>query len=356
MVSDWGKVLSETAYHTVNYRKFELTGPQSTEPLEELLRKALSKGDGAGISLWDRPSDRVFHEGAEEGRQILLNKVADLKDAVFGELCLAQGHDLQALLNLEPSSVQLSDLTTATVYNLDERTAPDGTQFIRGMIYFLVIANHVFFVKLHAMNPSSIKEYFDWLLSQDGALLPAGTITHMQAEFDVSKVPGGVGEITSLRVSGNMTSQMVLPISAQIGAPRETSTKRKLFDRLVQFKAAVPVLSALVGAEKAESLVASLGDKEYLSVDASVRIKGTRTEQSKKVIQQLSNELADRGDGKVEVTGKQGKVVDGDTILRTKMPFSQQLEGSSLLDFDDVAEQLREVYIRFVKDRKIKPK
>ena len=293
--------MSETAYHSVNYRKFEITGAQSTDPLEELLRKALSKADGAGTSLWDRPGDRVFLEGAEDGRQILLNKVADLEDAVFGELCLAQGHDLQALLNLEPSSVQLSDLTTATVYNLDERTAPDGTQFIRGMIYFLVISNHVFFVKLHAMNPSSIKEYFDWLLSQGGARMPDGATTHMQAEFDVSKVPGGVGEITSLRVSGNMSSQMVLPISAQIGAPREATTKRKLFDRLVQFKAALPVLTALVGAEKAESLVASLGDKEYLSVDASVRIKGTRTEQSKKIIQQLSNELADRGDGKVEV-------------------------------------------------------
>jgi hypothetical protein len=349
-------MLSETAYHSVNYRKFEITGAQSADPLEELLRKALSKADGAGTSLWDRPGDRVFLEGAEDGRQILLNKVADLEDAVFGELCLAQGHDLQALLNLEPSSVQLSDLTIATVYNLDERTAPDGMQFIRGMIYFLVISNHVFFVKLHAMNPSSIKEYFDWLLSQGGALLPDGATTHMQAEFDVSKVPGGVGEITSLRVSGNMSSQMVLPISAQIGAPRETATKRKLFDRLVQFKAALPVLTALVGAEKAESLVASLGDKEYLSVDASVRIKGTRTEQSKKIIQQLSNDLADRGDGKVEVTGKHGKVVDGDTILRTKMPFNQPLEGSSLLDFDDVAEQLREVYVRFVKDRKIKPK
>lgn len=74
------------------------------------------------------------------------------------------------------------------------------------------------------------------------------------------------------------------------------------------------------------------------------------------MLQKLSNELADRGDGKVEVIGKHGKIVDGDAILRTKMPFDLPHEGSSLLDFDNVADQLREVYLRFVKDGKIKSK
>jgi len=47
-------------------------------------------------------------------------------------------------------------------------------------------------------------------------------------------------------------------------------------------------------------------------------------------------------------------ITEGDAILRTKMPFHQPHEGSSLLEFDNVADQLQEVYSRFLKDGKIK--
>lgn len=344
------------AYHTVNYRRFELSQKASNFTLEELIRKALAAVDGGGKTLLDRPEDRVCEIGDEEGRQIFLNRVADLTDGIFGELCLAQKHDLQALLRLEPSSVKLSNVTTATIFNLEERKAGTGTQFIRGMIYFLVIANHVFFIKLQAMHPASMKEFLDWLLTSQSPLIPEGVETVYQAEFDVSKTPGGVGDITSLRVSGTTNAQIVLPINVQDGAPRKIGTSRKVYDRLIQFTGALPLLDALLGQEQSRALVESLGEHEYLAVGASVKVRGERTEQSRKMLQKLSNELADRGDGKVEVIGKHGKIVDGDAILRTKMPFDLPHEGSSLLDFDNVADQLREVYLRFVKDGKIKSK
>jgi len=46
-------------------------------------------------------------------------------------------------------------------------------------------------------------------------------------------------------------------------------------------------------------------------------------------------------------------VRDGDAILRVRMPFSIPQDGSNLLEFDNVADQLQEVYSRFVKDGKI---
>ena len=69
----------------------------------------------------------------------------------------------------------------------------------------------------------------------------------------------------------------------------------------------------------------------------------------------IASDLADASDGKVLVEGSDGKISDGDAILRTRMPFNVPIEGSNLLEFDNVADQLQEVYKRFVKDGKIKP-
>src|SRR6185503_5680040 len=101
------------------------------------------------------------------------------------------------------------------------------------------------------------------------------------------------------------------------------------------------------------SLVDSLGPNEYLSVDAAVKVRGKRTEQSKERMHQLANELADLTDGSVHVEGKDGKFSDEDAILRTRMPFNLPHEGSNFLDFDNVADQLQVVYSRFVQDGKI---
>jgi hypothetical protein len=113
------------------------------------------------------------------------------------------------------------------------------------------------------------------------------------------------------------------------------------------------VVEALFGKAKANSLVESLGPNEYLAVDASVKIRGSRTVESQERMQELASEIADMTDGKVQVEGKDGKVSDDDAILRTKMPFDLPHEGSNFLDFENVADQLQEVYARFKADGKI---
>src|SRR3546814_15876013 len=86
-------------------------------------------------------------------------------------MCLAQEKDMQALLNMKPSQMELSDLTTATVYDLDERVAPKGSQFVRGLAYWITIGNHVLFVKTHSMTPELVRLYLDWLLKSRGAVV-----------------------------------------------------------------------------------------------------------------------------------------------------------------------------------------
>ncbi|MBA4043393.1 MAG: hypothetical protein C0511_18295 [Hyphomicrobium sp.] len=341
-----------TAYHMVHYRRFDADAAMlKGKTLEVLCREALNTDNGTS-KLWARPEDRVFDVGDSDSRKIFLNKVADLSDAVFGEMCLAQAKDLQTLLKMETTEVELSDLTTATVYDLNEREAPDGSRFIRGLAYWIAIGNHVLFVKTHSMTPELVRLYLDWLLKTRGGVMDPGAGFALNAEFDKTATAGDIGEIRNLRVTGKSAPQ-IINFESEV-EKKQVKTTRRVADRFAEMKEAVPIVSAILGPAKAKSLVDSLGPEEYLSVDASVKVRGSRTEESRKQFQAIANDLADESDAKVQVEGKDGKIVDGDAILRTRMPFHVPHEGSNLLEFDNVADQLQEVYARFVKDGKIK--
>ena len=303
--------------------------------IEKLCRSALDVTDAASVKLWERAQDRLFDVADSDGRQILLNKVADLSSAVFGEMCLVQSRDLQALLELTPSKVQLSNITMAEIFSLDERRAPKGSQFVRGMAYWLAIGNHVFFVKTHSMTSDYLHSYLDWLLKTCTSTMDKAVGFTLQAEFDPSQVAGDVGEIRSPSACVEKAAPQlsVTPPKQVDGESRVVKTSRTIADKFVQFGQAVPVVEALFGKSKADSLVSSLGEEEYLAVDASVKVRGRRTEESRAKLREIANDLADMTEGEVQVEGKDGKLSDGDAILRTRMPFHLPHEGSNLLEF-----------------------
>ncbi|NEV79144.1 hypothetical protein DYI24_19100 [Rhodopseudomonas sp. BR0C11] len=343
-----------SAYHMVHYRKHVSGDPKKT--LEGLCRTALSAVDASGASLWKRVGDRFFDVPQENSKKVLLNKVADLKSAVFGEMCLVQSDGMQALLELTTASVKLSELTTAEIFKLQEASAPRNSQFIRGMVYWLCIKDHVLFVKTQSMTAELLRQYIEWLLKDAGSVLPSSATVKLQAEFDRATVGGDIGEIKSVRVSGNAAPYLMSVAQPELPAgitKKVQRTARKIADRLVEMQQALPIVEALFGKDRANSLVESLGPNEYLAVDASVKIRGSRTVESREKMQELANEVADLTDGKVQVEGSDGKVSDDDAILRTKMPFDLPHEGSNFLNFENVADQLQVVYSRFVADGKI---
>lgn len=343
-----------TAYHMVHYRHFETKDdPRVGGSFEQMCRHALGTVDENNVSLWERAEDRLRNESDDQGRQVILNKVVDLKSALFGEMCLLQSNGLQTLLELKTSKVQLSNITLAEIFTLTEKTAPDGSQFIRGLSYWLAIGDHIFFVKTQSMNAALIKEYFDWLLKVRTTTVAMTSETNFQAEFDRTLVGGDVGEITKLRVSGNSSRQFTVMPSDDAAPDRLVATTRSVADRAFVLERAKQFADAILGSSKADALVESLGPQEYLSVNASLSVRGRRTVRSRQKMREIANDLADESDGKVQVEGKDGKVSDSDAILRTRMPFNLAHDGSNLLDFDNVADQLQIVYSRFVHDGKI---
>lgn len=343
-----------TAYHMVHYRRFDASDvgvPGAT--LESLCRTALGQTDGSGVALWGRATDRLYDPGDPSERQIVLNKVADLSSAVFGEMCLVQKHDYQALLEMQASQVQLSNITVAEIYNLAERSAPNGTKFIRGICYWMAIKDHLFFIKTQSMTANFLQGYIDWLLKTRTSTLAFDVAVRLQAEFDKTQMAGDIGDITSLRVRGKSAPQMAVMLPEEGPRKKAVTTSRTLSELSYMSEKARSVVEALFGKAKTDALVDSLGPDEYLAVDAAVKVRGKRTVQSREKLKDLASELAELTEEKVQIEGKDGKLSDEDAILRTRMPFNQPHPGSSILEFDNVADQIQEVYSRFVHDGKI---
>jgi hypothetical protein len=346
--------MAETVYHMVHYREFshDSAGLKS-KSLETLVREQLSGVGSSGLPRWEAIEDRVLDLGSGDGMEVVLNRVADLSSAIFGEMCLVHSNGVQALLKLTAEKHQASTITLAEVYSLMEESAPRGSKYVRGLAYFLAIGNHLFFIRTQSLVQETIEAYINWLLRQGVSGLGADDSMELSSQFDKSALAGDIGDIRSLRVGGPTFPQMNIKPVTEI-QQKERATTRKIADKFVQFGQAFDLASALLGPARAQMLAESLGPKERLVVDAVVKVQGTRTDESKKQLAALAKELDSLTEGKVTVEGKDGKITDKDAILRTNMPFNHQKDGHMLLDFYNVADQLQKVYQRFVDDKKIK--
>ncbi len=338
----------------VHYREFR-TDPASTpgRSLQDLIKDALSLKDANGVSAWESVARRIMSLPENTDLQVLLNRVADLSDAVFGEMCYVDSRGLQALLELKTAKARLSTLTSAEVYSLKEQGAPAGTQYIRGMAYFLVVGNHLFFVRTHALTPLNIHAFLEWLIRLGPHLGKAGQSVLFESQLDRSVVGDKLGDVRALRVGGPTFPQMRLtPTDSE--SKREQAVTRKVAEKFVEFERALGIVKALLGEVQAKSLVDSLGPKERLVVDAEVKVRGTRTAASKDKLREIASGLDSVTEGEVRVETADGTIRDEDVILRVRMPFDVPDKGTMLLDFDNVADQLQKVYHRFAEDGKIK--
>ncbi|ETD85718.1 hypothetical protein ACTTAF_06625 [Rhodobacter capsulatus] len=342
-----------TRYHKVHYRRVEANDGEPS--FETLCRAALEAKNAAGLALSMRPDDRVMSindDGVD--KQVLMNRVADLNSAVFGEICLVLPNDMQAMLRRSTKQVKLSEKTMATVFDLSEAQAPANSQFIRGTAYWLSVGNNLFFIQMNALSARFVQCYLEWLVK--AAAESRGvrrSVASFLIEVDVSKSGDkAIGEIKNLRIKGKSEMGLAVPV-AENGKPKKTSRRVKAAHKMSEV--AMPLVEAILGKAWAKSLNESLGPNEYITASGEVRVSGSRTEQSREQIRKIAHEIADTTDAEVTIEGKDGRIKSGDVILRTEMPFIVPHEGGTLLDFDNVADQLQKVYGRFVEDQKIEP-
>ena len=339
-------------YKTVHYRKFH-SEKFVDATFQGILLQELNRTNEQGTKLWGRIADRVWKTPPREGCELILNRVADLQTGIFGEACLVDPEGAQAFLELAEKDAKLSNISSAQIYDLQEQNAPANARYVRGILYFLIIENHVFFIQLHGISGDSLQPYFWWLLRNHPSVSASNFDGKLQAVFDPAEVGGKLDEVRQVRVKGNSAPHVDIALARDDLKPKERETLRKAKETLVTSEKAESLARTIFGESLTDRLIKSLGPKEHLEVDASLKIRGTRTTNSRSVMNDLATAAAAIEGTTVHIAGKDGVMKDNDVILRVNMPFELANERKSLLDFDNVADQLQKTYLRFVEDKKI---
>jgi hypothetical protein len=327
-------------YFEVHYRraKYDI---EPAKTLQQAIMGALAKNSG-GQSLWLRPDDRIMPTAGPDKEKLLFNTPADVDQGVAGELCLFREGAVQPVLEFQVATVQTSDLSTAQIYKILEEKAPGNKEFIRGVCYWLVIDDHVFFVTLRGFPKDLLQSFLQWLLSSQSFRLGA--------ELDPSEV-GNIGRISKFVVRGanGAPKYAVSPASA------DGQAKVRKGKAAVPWDKAEAAIALTIGDNGLGRLKGSLGARNRLFAETEWGVIGPRSKKLKETLSELATEIADvhEGEGDVSVMARDGEIRDGNAYLKAKMPFDVEGDGHYLLDFADVIAQLSEVYSRFSTDDKL---
>lgn len=325
-------------YLTVNYRK---ASHASSSTLEELLRRCIEAEVSPGVRFSEAPAERVMVQ-QHAGRELLLNEFADVTDGVAGIICDVAPGFLQPILKRTETKKQLTTRTVSTLFEIADRSAGNGEDFVQGLCYFYVRHNHVLFVTLKGFRKSDLQTFLDWLLNR---LIYEST--SLVAEVDRSLVGNNIGRVSKFRIrgrSGNGTG-------VALGVDREVKTR--LGAQTVAWSKAEEVVQAVLPQKAFERLIGSLGEKNRLVADVQWSVAGPRDKEVKAAIQDIVTELANLDDGIVGISGQQGEIKDGSVILEMNRPFEVALDTTILIEFDHATDILVSTLTRWVEDQKI---
>ena len=141
------------------------------------------QADGRRISEnWQLRSTRVPNQA---GHYRFLNHFHQDDEVIFGNTCLFSPGQMQAVLR---------DVPNVETVDIAEMRAPDGTQYLHAIAYWLVVRDHFFLVQHVSLQAKAMEEYLTWLLrDQTGTISPHHHV-HLQAVFDRNLVGGGLGQ------------------------------------------------------------------------------------------------------------------------------------------------------------------
>jgi hypothetical protein len=163
-----------------------------------------------------------------DGRKVLLNRVADLSSAVFGEMCLMQNHDSQAPFELKTSTGPAVEFNDGRDIHSQREGCAEGIA-IRAGGGLLARYRQSRFLRENPRHDGEIYSLVHRLAAQDTNFHhPCVGGVKLQAEFYKSQLAGDIGDIRSLRMSGKAAPHLtVVPPQEKIGRVVRTSWTRR---------------------------------------------------------------------------------------------------------------------------------
>jgi hypothetical protein len=266
---------------------------------------------------------------------------------------------LQALIELgkEPDEATLAQVLEA--WPIAEKAAPDGTEYLHGITYWMVTGDHFYQVQHAALQAKAMEKYFTWLLRDQVKVIGSDHCVQLQAAFDRAQVGDDLGDISSIEIGGLVPETVrddESPEPVRPGRTVEFLEHATIGDRIAHgFAQARLILVDLLGPMEAQKIIDSVPPQAALEVTVNIGYRAKRRKFQKEFMGNLAAGLRNIPDGELRVRGKDGEVKGDDARLSHDMNIKRHSDTSSLLDLEDTLRQMKEVHRRFVHDGRIEP-
>lgn len=332
----------KTRYATVHYRKLDSSAGLPL-PLADAIGQALDAVSD-GVRYRDDWHRRVETLATDPPQRRFINHVHSDGLTTFGTLCAYTEQQMQALINTGPGAA------SADVPVSDFR-APTDSDYLHGIAYWLIIANHCYVVQHPRVTSKALEQYLTWLLRNASILNDTQTVV-LCSDFDLSLVGGDPDDVTSIRVGGSAPETLADHDGIELRG-RDVEERRSVGHIRRTFSKASKVLDALFGELDARSVLNDVPEGVTLDVDVDITYRSTKRKFDRSSLRAINTRLRNLDDGDLRIRGRNGSAHGNDARLHMNMPFKLVRQNGSLLDLPDVRAQLRKVHDRFLEDGKI---
>jgi hypothetical protein len=317
------------------------------------LRKTLADGSKVGETV----ENRITAVPRQEEYRRLLNHhhIDDDDHYVFGDMCLFLPGQLQALLQLTAETEHKKIDEVLKAFAIAEQKAPDGTEYLHGMAYWLACGDHFYMIQHVSIPTKAMEEYLTWLLRDQSKVIGPQKCVELQFEFDRAQTGDDLGAIKSIEVGGFVPETLPQePLTAIVDRVVDVEEKETVGDRILRgFAASKKILIDLLGEVGAQKIIDAMPSEAALEVRVNISYRATKRKIAKEFMSNLAAGLRNMAEGEIRIRGKDGEIKGEDARLSQDMNVKKIREASGLLDLEDALKQMLEVHRRFLYDGKI---
>jgi hypothetical protein len=324
------------------YRRLDDRGdPLRGLTLEEATRRALNAVRN-GVALGADWAQRCRQDPFDEQERLFINHHRDRDNYVFSNLVSFTEGRTQAMLE------QIGNIPEIPIETF---AAPDGRQFMNGMLFWMITGNHAFLIQDPRVRAQDVESYLHWLIGEQSGVLTEPFDIALIDEFDSAAI-GDFEDIKQVIIGGTV-------MQAEVAAPprpRDMVDERDVTDvhRLGEVEREDwkrEVLAKVLGGEEAvERMLERLPPDANLKVEVQLGITTKRRGISRDALRDVQRAARNLPESDLKVKAGQG-TLSGDKV-RLAYPVNV-LANDDLLDRDDVLRAMIEAYRSFVMNGKI---
>jgi hypothetical protein len=304
----------------IHYRRLRRDNDQFPKAtLSKAISLALQKTLPDGSKVGDTVKNRITAVPRQEEYRRLLNHHHIDDEFVFGDMCLFLPGQLQALLQLTAETEHKKIDEVLKAFAIAEQKAPDGTEYLHGMAYWLACGDHFYMIQHVSIPTKAMEEYLTWLLRDQSKVIGPKKCVELQFEFDRAQTGADLGDIRSIEVGGFVPETLPEePLPEVIDRVVDFEEKETVGDRILRgFAASKKILIDLLGEVGAQKIIDAMPSEAALEVRVNISYRATRRKIAKEFMSSLATGLRNMAEGEIrrrsflETRSRTANPVDG---------------------------------------------